>query len=60
MLEAIARPLGINHPVSPVRILKLVRSNRIQAEVLRDLGYEYQYTLEEALADWKQEFPQDW
>jgi len=37
-----------------------VRSNNIQAEVLRDLGYEYQYTLETALADWKREFPQDW
>jgi len=60
LLEIVARPLGIKHPFSPVRICKLVRSNNIQAEVLRDLGYEYQYTLDEAMKDWKQEFPQDW
>jgi len=60
MLEVVARPLGIKHPFSPVRIRKLVRSNNIQANVLRDLGYEYQYTLETALADWQRDFPRDW
>jgi nucleoside-diphosphate-sugar epimerase len=59
-LEIIARPLGISHPFSPVRIRKLVRSNNIQAEVLRNLEYEYHYTLETALTDWKQDFPKDW
>jgi len=60
VLEIIARPLGIKHPFSPVRIRKLVRSNNIQADVLRDLGYEYQYTLETALADWKKDISHDW
>lgn len=60
MMELAARPLGIEHAFSPVRIRKLVRSNNIQPEVLRDLGYEYRYTLETALDDWKQDYPQDW
>ncbi len=60
LIEAVAMPLGIKHPFNPVRIRKLVRSNNIQAEVLRDLGYEYRYTLETAMDDWKREFPQDW
>ncbi|MNU06527.1 hypothetical protein D3C72_2517520 [compost metagenome] len=29
-IEFIARPLGIKHPFSPVRIRKLVRSNNIR------------------------------
>jgi nucleoside-diphosphate-sugar epimerase len=60
MLEIGARPLGVKHPFSPVRIRKLVRSNNIQAEVLRERGYEYRYTLKTALEDWKHDFPQDW
>jgi len=60
MLEIVARPLQVKHPFSPVRIRKLVRSNNIQAEVLRARGYEYRYTLETALEDWKRDFPQDW
>jgi hypothetical protein len=29
LIDSIARPLGIKHPFSPVRIRKLVRSNNI-------------------------------
>lgn len=59
-IELVARPLGIKHPFSPVRIRKLVRSNLINPGYLVDHGYPYQYTLESALADWKADCPAEW
>jgi nucleoside-diphosphate-sugar epimerase len=49
----------INQPINPTRVRKLVRSNYILPKVLRGSGYKYHYTLEEALSDWKNEYPQD-
>lgn len=60
MIDAIAKPLGISHPFSPVRIRKLVRSNNILPTYLVENGYPYLYTLESALADWKQSCPEEW
>lgn len=59
-IDTIARPLGISHPFSPVRIRKLVRSNNILPTYLVENGYPYQYTLESAFADWKQSCPEEW
>jgi nucleoside-diphosphate-sugar epimerase len=59
-IDAIAKPLRISHPFSPVRIRKLVRSNNILPTYLVDNGYSYQYTLESAFADWKQSCPEEW
>ena len=59
-IEAVARPLGIKHPFSPVRIRKLVRSNDIHPGFLIDNGYPYRYTLESAFADWKVDCPTEW
>ena len=60
LIETISRPLPFHQPISPVRIRKLVHSNNIAPEFLRKAGYQYQYTLEQALADWRQERPEDW
>jgi GlcNAc-P-P-Und epimerase len=60
IIEAIARPLGIKHPFSPVRIRKLVRSNNILPTFLIENGYRYRYTLESAFTDWKQACPEEW
>lgn len=60
LLELVAKPLKISHPFSPVRIRKLVRSNNIRPSHLLHYGYHYQFSLEEALQDWKQEQPRDW
>lgn len=60
MIEVIARPLGIEHPFSPVRIRKLVRSNNILPNYLVENGYEYCYTLEEAFSDWRTSCPEEW
>jgi nucleoside-diphosphate-sugar epimerase len=59
-IDALTRSLGIRQPISPVRIRKLVHSNNIAPQVLREAGYAYRYTLESALADWRQERPEDW
>jgi nucleoside-diphosphate-sugar epimerase len=59
-IEALSRPLGIQQPISPVRIRKLVRSNNIVPAYLRKAGYQYRYTLDQALADWYSERPEDW
>lgn len=59
-IELIARPLGIKHPFSPVRIRKLVRSNNIHPGYLVQNGYPYEYSLESAFADWKKDCPQEW
>lgn len=60
MIDAVARPLGIKHPFSPVRIRKLVRSNNVMPGLLVSSGYEYIYTLDSAMADWKRDCPDDW
>ncbi len=59
-IELIARPLGIKHPFSPVRIKKLVRSNNIHPGFLVEHHYPYSYTLESAFVDWKKDCPEEW
>ena len=59
-VEALSRPLGLHQPTSPVRIRNLVLSNNIIPGYLREAGYQYRYTLEEALSDWYKERPEDW
>ena len=60
LVEAIAKIVRVNQPISPVRIKKLVRSNNILPEYLEKQGYEYRYTLKSALQDWKQQMPGEW
>ena len=59
-IDAIAKPLGIKHPFSPVRIRKLVRSNNILPTYLVNHGYPFNYTLVTALQDWRKSYPQEW
>ncbi|MFG0631974.1 NAD-dependent epimerase/dehydratase family protein [Pseudomonas sp. xss_2] len=59
-IDAFAKPLGIKHPFSPVRIRKLVRSNNILPNYLVEQGYPFVYNLEEAFSDWKQSCPEEW
>ena len=60
LVDFIAKPLGIMHPFSPVRIRKLIRSNNILPTYLVENGYDYKYTLDEAFADWKKDCPDEW
>jgi nucleoside-diphosphate-sugar epimerase len=59
-IDIITKPLRINHPFSPVRIRKLVRSNNILPNFLINSGYQYLFTLESAMHDWKKDCPQEW
>ena len=59
-IEAVSRPLGLQQPISPVRVRKLVRSNNIVPGFLRAHGYQYQYTLDQALTDWLHDRPEEW
>lgn len=52
--------LGRKQSISPVTVRKVLKYNNIAPKVLNDLGYEYEYTLEQGLADWYKERPQDW
>ena len=58
-IDAVAKTLRIRQPISPVRVRKLFRSTSVDPKRLRDLGYEWKYTLEEAFVDWKRELPRD-
>lgn len=60
IIELIARPLGIEHPFSPIRIKKLIRSNNILPSYLVKEGYKFKYSLRTAFADWKRECPEEW
>ena len=52
--------LGISHPVKPERVKKLKINNLIISGFLIENGYEFQYTLAEALEDWKRDAPDEW
>jgi len=60
IIEIVARPLGIQHPFSSVRIKKLIRSNNILPAYLVEQGYEYKYSLDDAFVDWKKDCPDEW
>jgi nucleoside-diphosphate-sugar epimerase len=60
IVSALARPLHLNHPFSPVRVRKLVSYNFIDPLYLRENNYPWQYGLIEALEDWRSEHPGDW
>lgn len=51
---------NLNHPFSPVRIKKLIKSNNILPTYLLKNNYKYKYTLEEALKDWQIDCPEEW
>lgn len=60
IVTAIAYPLGISHPFSPVRVKKLIHPNWIDPMYLREHKYPRQFGLLEAFNDWRSEYPQDW
>lgn len=59
-IDLFAKPLGIRHPFSPVRIRKLVRSNNILPTYLVSNNYPFMYNLDAALEDWRQSCPEEW
>jgi len=60
VISILARPFGIKHPFSPVRIKKLIHSNDIIPKYLIDEEYPYTYDLDSSFRDWIQDRPEDW
>jgi GlcNAc-P-P-Und epimerase len=60
VIAAYDKLTGRKANINPARVRKLRRYNNIVPKVLREAGYEYQYTLEEGLKDWQHERPEDW
>lgn len=58
-VAAVAGILGIRQPINPVRVRKIFRSTNIEPLLLREMGYQYRYTLESAFEDWKADSPED-
>lgn len=60
LMDSFARLMGINQPVNPTRLRKLVRSNNIVPAVLQREGYVNKFDLESALRDWKNDCAESW
>jgi nucleoside-diphosphate-sugar epimerase len=58
-IDVVARTFGISQPVNPVRLRKLIRSTYIDSRGLRELGYTWKYSLDDAFRDWQQDLPAD-
>lgn len=58
-VDSVARMAQIEQPLNPARVRKLYRSTFIDPKRLRELGYSWRFTLQEALRDWKQDRPKD-
>lgn len=58
-IDGVARVFDIKQPISPVRVRKLFRSTSVDSKRLRDLGYQWKYTLDETFMDWKHDLPSD-
>jgi len=60
IIDPITKIAGIDQPISPVRMRKLVKSNNIIPQYLADNSYVYLYTFKQALADWRKDNKKDW
>lgn len=55
----IAQLFGLNTSINPLRMRKLSQPTHIEPLRLRQAGYRFRYTLEQAMADWKKDAPED-
>lgn len=60
MLSFIFKPLGMANAFSPARLKKLIQPNHVLPNTLIKHGYDFKYSLKEALDDWHQIAPNDW
>jgi len=59
LIDGAAKAVGIDQPVSPVRVRKMFRSTHVEAKRLREDGYRWKFTIESAFRDWMEEVPTD-
>jgi nucleoside-diphosphate-sugar epimerase len=58
-VAGIAQLFGLNQSINPVRMRKLSQPTHIEPLRLREAGYRFRYTMEQATADWKKDAPED-
>ncbi|HWF65652.1 MAG TPA: NAD(P)-dependent oxidoreductase [Acidobacteriaceae bacterium] len=58
-VAGIAQLFGMQTSVNPVRMRKLSQPTHIEPQRLREAGYCFRYTMEQAIADWKTDAPED-
>lgn len=58
-VAGLSQILGLRQPINPVRVRKLSQSTHIEPHRLRNASYRFRYTLEQAMADWKLDAPED-
>ncbi len=58
-IASVAQLFGIHSSINPVRMRKLFQSTNIEPQRLREAGYCFRYTLEQAMMDWKRDAPED-
>jgi nucleoside-diphosphate-sugar epimerase len=59
VIDGMARAIRVKQPVSPVRVRKMFHSTNIDPKRLRELGYAWRFSLEDAFLDWKDDLPSD-
>ena len=59
-ISALSKLLSVNQPIHPVRVKKLKIDNMIIPEFLNTNGYEYIYSLDSCMEDWKRDCPNEW
>lgn len=52
VIDGVATALHVRQPVSPVRVRKMFRSTYIDPKRLRELGYAWKFSMEDAFRDW--------
>ncbi len=58
-VAGIARLFGMHPSINPIRMRKLSQPTHIEPQRLRQAGYRFRYTMEQAMADWKDNAPED-
>jgi nucleoside-diphosphate-sugar epimerase len=58
-VAAVAQLFGMRVSINPVRTRKLSQPTYIEPLRLRQAGYQFRYTMEQAMADWKHDAPED-
>jgi nucleoside-diphosphate-sugar epimerase len=58
-VAGIAQLFGVHTSVNPVRMRKLSQPTYIEPLRMREAGYRFRFTLEQAMMDWKRDAPED-
>ncbi|MEO6829301.1 MAG: NAD(P)-dependent oxidoreductase [Acidobacteriaceae bacterium] len=58
-VAGVAQLFGAQGSINPVRMRKLSQPTHIEPLRLRETGYQFSYTMEQAMMDWKQDAPED-